>query len=82
MKHKLHIDSTKLVISVGQFIPRKGFDVLIRACKYISEDVCVLIIGGNVNDEYLKLCNENNVHNIKFMPFMKKDELKKILSGI
>lgn len=77
LKHKLHIDSTKLVISVGQFIPRKGFDVLIKACKYIGDDVCVLIIGGNVNDEYLKLCNENNVHNIKFMPFMKKDELKK-----
>lgn len=66
----------KIVISVGQFIHRKGFDVLLRAWKNCSSDAMLYIIGGEPTDEYTRLINQLNLTNVYFVGFKSKKELK------
>ena len=47
IRNKLGITEDKMVLSVGQFIHRKGFDVLLRAKKQLPGDLGLYIIGGN-----------------------------------
>ncbi|EIF6174294.1 glycosyltransferase family 4 protein [Clostridium perfringens] len=77
IKNQLGINEKKIIISVGQFIYRKGYDVLLKSCKDISKDVGVYIIGGNINEEYRKLKDEYNLDNVHFLGFKNKEELKK-----
>jgi glycosyltransferase involved in cell wall biosynthesis len=76
LKNKLGMKEEKIVISVGQFIYRKGFDILINACKNIDNNVGIYIIGGNPTEEYMELINSLTLKNINFVGFKTKDELK------
>lgn len=72
------ITEEKVVVSVGQFIHRKGFDILIKAAKNLPDDTGVYIVGGNPTEEYIRLCEEYNVQNkVHFVPFKGKNDLKK-----
>ena len=64
-----------VVFTVGQFIHRKGFDILLQAVKGL--DLTCYFIGGTPTSEYLELAGEN----VKFVPFMKKEQLYKWLSA-
>ena len=77
LKSELGIKEEKAIISVGQFIHRKGFDILIKAARQIDESVGIYIVGGKVTDEYLSLCKDLNIKNVHFVPFMKKEDLFK-----
>lgn len=46
---------TKVVVSVGQFIHRKGFDVLLKAWAKCSPENVLYIIGAEPTEEYLAL---------------------------
>lgn len=74
IRQELGMDNVKTVISVGQFIHRKGFDILIKAMQRIP-NVQLIIIGGKVPDEYLKLIDQYQISNIRFYPFMEKEKL-------
>lgn len=68
----------KIVISVGSYISRKGFDVLINSWKYISKDYYLIIIGdGPERENYINLIKDNNLKNIKLIEFKEKETLKK-----
>ncbi|PWX43937.1 hypothetical protein CYK83_12240 [Clostridium perfringens] len=64
-------------MSVGQFIYRKGLDVLLEAWNYIDNDnVHLLIIGeGEKKSEYKKIIQDNNYNNVSIMNFMDKRTL-------
>lgn len=64
-----------LLISVGQFIHRKGFDVLLRALSRVERDISVLIVGGEPTEEYLSLCEQEKLTNVRFMSFLAQEEL-------
>lgn len=74
-RNKLGISEEKMVLSVGQFIPRKGFDLLLQVSKTLSHDTGVYIVGGTPTEEYLELKRQLNVDNVHFMPFMGREEL-------
>ncbi|MFE4525523.1 glycosyltransferase family 4 protein [Cytobacillus firmus] len=76
IKSKLSIKEGKVILSIGQFIERKGFDVLIRASKNLPEDCGVYFIGGEPTQDYLNLKKELNLTNIHFIGFKSKQELK------
>lgn len=77
MKSALGINpDRKMVLSVGQFIHRKGFDVLLRAAKLLDPKDEVLIIGGTPTEEYRQIIKEENLENVTFMEFMVPDELR------
>jgi glycosyltransferase involved in cell wall biosynthesis len=53
------------IVSVGRLVPKKGFDVLIRACGDLSrrgiEFELVLLGGGDLHDELVTLANEQGI---------------------
>lgn len=60
----------KIVVSVGQIIPRKGFDVLIRAISLVSVKVKLYIIGGEATEDLKKLIHDLKLENVEFIPFV------------
>jgi glycosyltransferase involved in cell wall biosynthesis len=78
LKAKYNIEEAKLIITVGQFIYRKGFDVLLKACQYINPNIGVFIVGGKPTNEYLDMVGNLKLSNIHFTDFMSKGELFEI----
>jgi glycosyltransferase involved in cell wall biosynthesis len=76
IKKSLGLKNNKIVISVGQLIERKGFDILIEAWSKINEDACLCIIGsGNKKDQLEKKIQNLGLENIRLIDFKKKEEL-------
>jgi len=75
-KELLGIKEEKVVLSVGQFIYRKGFDVLIDATSKLEKDVGVYIVGGQPTQEYIKQINLLHLTIVHFLDFMPPSELK------
>lgn len=71
---QLGIKYESMVVSVGQFIHRKGFDVLIQAGSKLK-NTGIYIIGGSPTNEYLDLCKKCGADNIHFVKFKNRDEL-------
>jgi len=77
LKNELRIKEEKVILSVGRFIYGKGYDILLKACKNISNNVGIYIIGGQENEEYHELVKKYNLKNIHFLEFKEKQNLKK-----
>lgn len=77
IRGNLGIAEKKVILAVGQFIQRKGFDVLINAAKDLPAYVGVYIVGGDPTDEYIALQAELKLNNIHYVGFKTKEELKK-----
>lgn len=75
-REKLQIPEDKVILSVGQFIPRKGYDVLLRAACNIDKNIGIYIVGGTPTDEYLSYKHNNSLDHVHFVEFMSKNELK------
>lgn len=75
LRRELEIPEKHMVLAIGQFIHRKGFDVLMKAAKELDSDTGVYIVGGEATEEYLKLCQELGLTNVHFLGFQKKDRL-------
>lgn len=76
-RQQLHMKERNIVISVGQFIHRKGFDVLLRAADRMDSNIGIYIIGGTPTDDYLAYKEEHKLEQVHFIRFMTKSELKK-----
>ncbi len=77
LRRELGIAEEKVVLSVGQFIHRKGFDLLINAAKDIPNNCGIYIVGGEPTEEYIKQKEELGLSNVHFVGFKLKEELKK-----
>lgn len=76
-RRELGMEEDKVILSIGQFIHRKGFDVLMKAAVQLAPDTGIYIVGGEPTQEYLQLCRELGLHNIHFEGFKKKETLVK-----
>lgn len=76
IRNKLNIKYEKVIISVGQFIERKGFDILIKAMNLLPRTYGLYIIGGNPTQEYINLKDQYKLDNVHFEDFKAKEELK------
>lgn len=76
-REKLGLTEQQVVLAVGQFIPRKGFDILLNAAKDISHEVGIYFVGGSPTEEYVRLKEQYHLDNVHFVGFKKPDELKK-----
>lgn len=74
IKKQLNISCKFLIISVGQIIPRKGFDILIRKCKDLK-DTCLYIIGGNESEELKEIRLLEGIENVHYIDFLSKSDL-------
>ena len=75
IREKLHMPEQKIILSVGQFIYRKGYDLLLDACEGLPEEIGVYLVGGEPTEEYLKLQREKKLTHVHFVGFQKKQEL-------
>lgn len=79
LKASLGIKEDKIILAIGRFVHRKGFDLLIKAFNQLNDkNVGLYIIGGIPSDEYRELAN--GMPNIHFGGFLSKEELKKYMS--
>lgn len=76
LRSELNIKEKQIILSVGQMIHRKGFDILIKSFNMgWLESVGLYIIGGTPTERLLLLAKDNP--HIHFLPFMAKDKLQK-----
>lgn len=75
LREKLGLPEGKIILSVGQFIYRKGYDILIRASTGFPAGSSVILIGGKPTEEYLLLSESLGLTNLRFVPFMEKAKL-------
>lgn len=78
LKEQLGIADKKVVISIGQFIHRKGFDLLLKAWEHINQniqDASLYIIGGEPTKDYIDLVQSRGLKNVNFIGFKTKQEL-------
>ncbi|MEG1523594.1 MAG: glycosyltransferase [Clostridia bacterium] len=75
MKKMLGIPYHAVVLSIGQFIHRKGYDVLLPICGQLARETGVYIIGGLPTQEYQRIINDYELSNVHFLSFMNKTEL-------
>jgi len=74
LRNKLGITEKKIVLAVGQFITRKGFDILIKSSVYLDDSYGFYIVGGKPTQEYMDMtCGKKNIH---FVGFKETYELK------
>jgi len=75
IRSKLRIAEQKMILTVAQFIHRKGIDILLRSCENLDNNTGIYIVGGKPSEEYIRMKEELNLNNVHFVDFMKKEEL-------
>lgn len=75
LRKELDLKDSKIILSIGQFIHRKGFDVLLKAAASLQEGADIYIVGGDPTEDYLAMCRELGLTNVHFLGFMKKEKL-------
>lgn len=68
----------KIILFVGQLIPRKGIDVMIRVAadiKKLDDGILFYIVGGTPSEEYMSLKESLEADNVFFSPFMVPEKL-------
>ena len=64
-----------MIIYVGSFIPRKGVDILLKACKDM-EDTAVVLVGGSDMSPYKDITSDGVECHIYPVGFKQKEEIK------
>ena len=77
LRKELGIDSQWMVLAVGQFIPRKGFDTLLSAACTLQKEIGFVFVGGEPPKEYIEIIKQNNLSNIYFRCYQTAENLKK-----
>ena len=76
LKKAIGCHYSRMLLSVGQPIHRKGFDVLIKAANEIYDlGIGIYIVGGTPNEECQYLLEKLSIKNVVFIDFMKKEDL-------
>lgn len=65
-----------MALSIGQFIHRKGFDILLNAWEQLdSEYQLVLIGGGDLGEQYHDRIERGHLEHVTVLNFMEKERL-------
>lgn len=75
LRKTLGMTEQHIVVSVGQFIHRKGYDILMKACTMMDSNIGVYIIGGKPTEDYLNMVRDLHLSNVHFVGFKLKNEL-------
>lgn len=79
LREKLGIPEQRMILAIGQFIHRKGFDVLLHAAKKLPTDVGIYIVGGEAGETYIRLRQELGLEaQVHFWGFRTRDQLSEL----
>lgn len=77
LRKKMQLSERKTILFVGQFIYRKGIDVLLDSVRKLSSvKLNVLLVGGEANENLKKIVKDYKMENVHFIPFKSKEKLK------
>ncbi len=77
-KIELGIEEKVTFITVGQFIYRKGFDLLLDAWSKTEQNAQLYIVGGGpLENEYKQIISDKALQNVHLIGFKKPEELQK-----
>lgn len=75
-KKELGLKNCTTFISVGQFIPRKGYDILLDAWGDLDENNQLIIIGGGrLEEEYYDIIRKKQYQNVIIERFKPKETI-------
>ena len=76
-RQALSLRGRRVALYAGQFISRKGVDVLIGACAQpaFPKDTGVYLIGDKPPADYMDMVLTGRLENVHFRPFLEKDVL-------
>ena len=77
LRQELGIREEHCFLAIGQFIHRKGFDILLKAAAELPKTAGVYIVGGEPTEEYIRLRQELGLENVHFLGFQSKQTLVK-----
>jgi glycosyltransferase involved in cell wall biosynthesis len=75
LKKKYNLDYATTILFVGQFIERKGVDILLEIVENFKKPIQVLLIGGN-STQLSNIFNKKINNNIKVIEFLNPMQLK------
>ena len=75
LREKLGIGEKTVIVSVGSFIRRKGFDVLLNAWDGADGEAGLYIIGGNPTEEYKAIVRDRSLRHVHFVGHLGKEAL-------
>jgi glycosyltransferase involved in cell wall biosynthesis len=83
LRNELKLPDGKIILSVGQFIYRKGYDVLLRAWKDVHRPNTSLYIigGGPLKPEYEKTIRDNELTGIHIVDYLPKETIYKYMKA-
>lgn len=76
LREKLGITEKRVLLSVGQFIHRKGFDILFDALTKLPKNVGCYIVGGEPTQAYLEQVQQLGLSSVHFVGFRSKQALE------
>ena len=74
-RKRLGLGEGPMLLSVGQIIPRKGHDILLRALSALETDCTLCIVGGEATPQLEALLSQLSLTNVRFIPFVDKKTL-------
>ena len=77
LRNELGLKEKNVILFVGQFIYRKGIDVLLEALSRTHSEVGLYLVGGEVKQEYQNIIDKYGLKNIHFVNFIQLDVLKR-----
>lgn len=77
LRTQLGIWEEHMLISVGQMIHRKGFDILLRAAEVLDRSWGIYLVGGRPSEELRDLVEQRSLEHVHFVDFMPKENLWK-----
>ncbi len=75
LRKQLGMQEQHIVLTVGQFIYRKGFDLLLKCAAEFDNGVGFYFVGGEPTEEYRKIKENKSLVNVHFVGFRKTDVL-------
>nr|WP_318379020.1 glycosyltransferase [uncultured Enterobacter sp.] len=74
---KARYPGKKIIFSLGRLVYYKGFEYLVEAAKYLSDEYVILIGGnGEEKNKLINLIQQNNLQDkVKLLGFVKDEEL-------
>lgn len=76
IRKKINATEDVILLFVGQFINRKGIDILMKAANIMPSNYGIYIVGANAPSEYISYKEKHDLHNLHFCGFKSKQELK------
>ena len=76
LRASLGLEDIPTAVTIGQFIHRKGFDVLLDAWKDVPQPAqLVLVGGGDLEEEYRRQIRDLNLKNVYLVGFVAKEKV-------